>query len=1055
MSDHEITVTLKADANGCLSVIKQVTRSVDELSGKKVGNAGMPDLGKGAKQAAQGMREAKNETDALTSSIGKLKGMIAGAFTLGAITSFGKKALEASANMEVFKKGLSFTLGSEGEADKLIASMQQIGEASAYDTTQLLPLARQWVNIGNSADEASSKMKKIVDLGSAYGMQTEQIQAVNLALTQMSMAGKIGAQDMMQLINAGVPAWQLLADKMGLSVAQVRDLSQQGALGEEAINTLWDAITEKTQGAADTMGNTLMAKFSNMEESITNSMSGIGDIISQALDLPDVLTQVGAFTESFKQHIFSIRDAAKQIGVKDAILNEIEQINPTAGAAAKGAVKAFEDIKKAVTDNAEAIKIATEAVVVFSATTAVLTHLHAIIGALELAYVAVGVAILTAKDMAVAFNAVALSNPWALAIAAIITVLVLCYNHWDLVKQKAEEFGNACLEACETAGKAIREHIGEAIKWAKGLWEDFKEACSHPIDFVVNKIIRGSHDAPGVMPDGYAQGGVFGRFATGGVVGGRIPALANGGQLKHGTPAVVGEAGPEAVIPLKKAVLGSIGQSIAESAKISSFVQGAVEDAVSMDANKKNPVYNTRKSFSDTTKPKDVDAYTKILDETKQKILKINEAQAKFHEEWQKAQEDASKYTEGGEKALAFQKQMASNQEKIAKLQEKISSGNGDAKDAESLKILQLQTQNRIAEYEKEKAAAIAAAQETQDAITNIDAEAEAARQKVKQQAIDQMGSYETQLAQAQYAQKKAMMATELDDFLAQMTAKDEITGQSYATTLANEQYLAEQRRVWMDELMLASVSWGEYMQTMLTNMAVQVQDGIASGIAQCVVEGKKFSQVMSNLAKTLLKQLIQGVIQKVISGWIMAMGLGNNRHKQEMKNTMAETSALGAKLSVETGIAAAAAAAANPHRPAAAAAEAVAAVTAAAAAGAALGKAAMAVFKTDSGGSSDGSYQSSGDGGFSVGTLKLPGMAKGGVVTGPTAALIGEGRYDEVVLPLKPSLLDKLFGGGDDNRQNTVVATQNIYGDINSRDDEDDLFGGFNDMVLAGLRGA
>ena len=81
--------------------------------------------------------------------------------------------------------------------------------------------------------------------------------------------------------------------------------------------------------------------------------------------------------------------------------------------------------------------------------------------------------------------------------------------------------------------------------------------------------------------------------------------------------------------------------------------------------------------------------------------------------------------------------------------------------------------------------------------------------------------------------------------------------------------------------------------------------------------------------------------------------------------------------------------------------------------------------------------------------------MAKGGVVTGPTAALIGEGRYDEAVLPLKPSLLDKLFGGGDDNRQNTVVATQNIYGNINSRDDEDDLFGGFNDMVLAGLRGA
>lgn len=1058
MSDHEITVTLKADANGCLSVIKQVTRSVDELSGKKVGNAGMPDLGKGAKQAAQGMREAKSETDALASAIGKIKGMIAGAFAVKSIVDFGKNVLGAAANMEVFKKGLSFTLGSEGEADHLIASMQQIGEESAYDTTQLLPLARQWVNIGNTSDEAISKMKKIVNLGSAYGMQTEQIQAANLALTQMSMAGKIGAQDMMQLINAGVPAWQLLADKMGLSVAEVRELSQEGALGEEAIGTLWDAITEKTQGAADTMGNTLMAKFSNMQESVTNSMAGIGDIIAQGFDLKDVLTDMGTQTEAFKQHINNIKEAAKQVGVQQAIVDELNKISPAAATAAGGVMSAFSTVKKIVTENQGAIKLVTEAVIVFGGTIALINGIQSGFAAL--------------KGAVLAVNAAIMANPTVIIAAAIVAALVLIYTHWDEIKAVVSSVAAKVSEKCAEIEGAIKEKIGEAIAWVKGQWEGLVQAFSHPIDFVVNKVekIRREVSETGsasTADPGFAQGGVFGRFASGGVVGGRIPALANGGQLKHGTPAIVGEAGPEAVIPLKKAVLGSIGQSIAESAKISSFVQGAVEDAVSIDANKKNPVYNTRKSFSDTTKPKDVDAYTKILDETKQKILKINEAQAKFHEEWQKAQEDASKYTEGGEKALAFQKQMASNQEKIAKLQEKISSGNGDAKDAEALKILQLQTQNRIAEYEKEKAAAIAAAQETQDAITNIDAEAEAARQKVKQQAIDQMGSYETQLAQAQYAQKKAMMATELDDFLAQMTAKDEITGQSYATTLANEQYLAEQRRVWMDELMLASVSWGEYMQTMLTNMAVQVQDGIASGIAQCVVEGKKFSQVMSNLAKTLLKQLIQGVIQKVISGWIMAIGLGNNRHKQEMKNTAAETEAAAAKATVMAEVATAAVIAANPLAAGGAAALVAGQMSAAATAAGAIAKAAQAVFKGKEGGIGAGDTNSgvqetttkSTGPAIQIGDTslldKLPGMATGGVVTGPTAALIGEGRYDEAVLPLKPSLLEKLFGGGDDNRQNTVVATQNIYGDINSRDDEDDLFGGFNDMVLAGLRGA
>ena len=1035
MSDHEITVALKADANGCLSVIKQVTRSVDQLAGKKVGNAGMPELANGAQRASQSLKQTKADTDALASSIGKIKGMIAGAFTVGAITSLGKKALEASANMEVLRQGLDFVLGSSEETDKLINGMRALGEQSAYDTNELIPLARQWVNMGDNAETAVGKMTKIVDLGSAFGLTSEQIGSATLALSQMAAAGKINGQDMLQLTNANIPAWKLLADHMGLSVAELRKMSEAGQLGEDAINELWNAIEERTKGATARMNGTLMAAFSNLQESISNSMAGIGDIISKSFNLTGILTGWGDVISKFREGLEQVKKDVSSVGIGQAILNQVSAVSPELlavfwdlGNTARNVCDIVASGWKKICDAFADLDITAILIMV--------NDLLECIGPIVEAAVMVAVAALTMLVQ---------------GFVALINVVANVYN--------------AVSPYFENIGKDIRSVIGGAIKFVTGLWEGFVQLCSHPIDFVVNKIIRGSHDAPGVMPDGYAQGGVFGSFATGGVVGGRIPALANGGQLKHGTPAVVGEAGPEAVIPLKKAVLGSIGQSIAESAKISSFVQGAVEDAVSMDANKKNPVYNTRKSFSDTTKPKDVDAYTKILDETKQKILKINEAQAKFHEEWQKAQEDASKYTEGGEKALAFQKQMASNQEKIAKLQEKISSGNGDAKDAESLKILQLQTQNRIAEYEKEKAAAIAAAQETQDAITNIDAEAEAARQKVKQQAIDQMGSYETQLAQAQYAQKKAMMATELDDFLAQMTAKDEITGQSYATTLANEQYLAEQHRVWMDELMLASVSWGEYMQTMLTNMAVQIQDGIASGIAQCVVEGKKFSQVMSNLAKTLLKQLIQGVIQKVISGWIMAIGLGNNRHKQEMKNTAAETEAAGAKATVLASAATAAVIAANPAEAAGAGALVSKQMGIAALAAGTIAKAAQKVFQdkdSDSGsggtdaqkwGNADDMKWGNADD-MKWGKTKLLPMAKGGMVTGPTAALIGEGRYDEAVLPLKPSLLDKLFGGGE-SRQTTVVANQNIYGDINTREDDEDMFGGFNDLVLAGLRGA
>lgn len=1189
MSSNTINITLEADASGAIRVIKQVSTSVDQLAGKKVGKAGMDELASGAQRASQSLKQTKADTDALASAIGKIKGMIAGAFTVGAITNLGKKALEASANMEVLRQGLDFVLGSSEETDKLINGMRDLGEQSAYDTNELIPLARQWVNMGDNAETAVGKMTKIVDLGSAFGLTSEQIGSATLALSQMAAAGKINGQDMLQLTNANIPAWKLLADHMGLSVAELRKMSEAGELGEDAINELWDAIEERTQGATSRMNGTLMASFSNFEEEIQNSMASIGDIISQAFNLKGILQGGSDMVSSFREALEQIKQDAESVGIGQAIMNQISNVSPElatllgtigniVGEFINIVIAGWNEIYATLSnlDIAAILMVIND--VVSRAGPAVLAAVSLIIGAINLilpvvvglinafanAYNTVSpyitsmaglfqqipVAVSTAiTAISTAFNSFVSwleSSVWQPIRNAAVTVINFIVGSWvafggfvmaavqplvdwfqSSVWQPISEFATAAwntitalwgqfvdwfsqvmspvTDVASECWNAICDFASEAWDTISGVWgavagwfdstvvqpirsafnngtiyisQCFQNAYSEitglfsklagwfdsnvvqPIKEKFSKILSlgssvtgmtvtasGGGDAPAA-----AQGGVFGRFASGGVVGGRIPALANGGQSNRGTMALIGEAGPETVLPLKKIILGKVGQAIAE--------------ASGMDANKKNPVYNTRKSFSDTTKPKDVDAYTKILDETKQKILKINEAQAKFHEEWQKAQEDAAKYTEGGEKTLAFQKQMASNQEKIAKLQEKISSGNGDAKDAEALKTLQLQTQNRIAEYEKEKAAAIAAAQETQDAITNIDAEAEAARQKVKQQAVDQMGSYETQVAEAQYAQKKAMMATELDDFLAQMTAKDEITGQSYATTLANEQYLAEQRRVWMDELMLASVSWGEYMQTMLTNMAVQVQDGLASGIAQCVVEGKKFSQVMSNLAKTLLKQLIQGVIQKVISGWIMAIGLGNNRHKQEMKDTAAETEAAAAKATVMASVATAAVIAANPAGAAGAGALVSKQMGIAAIAAGTIAKAAQKVFQdkgsdagsggTDAqkwGNADDARWGNADD--MKWGKTKLFPMAQGGVVTGPTAALIGEGRYDEAVLPLKPSLLEKLFGGGDDNRQNTVVATQNIYGNINSRDDEDDLFGGFNDMVLAGLRGA
>ncbi len=76
-------------------------------------------------------------------------------------------------------------------------------------------------------------------------------------------------------------------------------------------------------------------------------------------------------------------------------------------------------------------------------------------------------------------------------------------------------------------------------------------------------------------------------------------------------------------------------------------------------------------------------------------------------------------------------------------------------------------------------------------------------------------------------------------------------------------------------------------------------------------------------------------------------------------------------------------------------------------------------------GGMGGGNY-----GGFNVGAYGaqggIPGLASGGIVTGPTLALIGEGRESEAVLPL--SKLNSMLQNNSNGNGRLQVSGYNLY---------------------------
>lgn len=1208
MASHDINIKITADASGVSKAVSSTKSQLSGLKGMKVGGEPLAGLKEAAQASTSSIQGTSTAVRGLESALGTLKGVVAGAFAVGSITAFGKAALEASANAEVLRKGLTFQLGAD-QADLLISKMKEIGETSAYDGSALIPMARLWVNVGDNAETAISKMNKIVDAGSAYGLTQEQIQNCTLALTQMAGAGKIDAGNMNQLTNDGIPAWQLLSDAMGMPVEQLRDMASKGDLTADSLNALWDGLVAKTQGASAEMQGTLMSHFTNLEESAQNSLAGIGDIISKAFDVSGILETAGEYVDQFKEHIASINEAIAAGGdPATAIINEISAVSPAIGAVVNTALAGFNAIKAVISENITLIKnIAigvTAAVAAYMGIMKAVTVFTAVKNAITVATVAMrlfGVAM-------TAVNAVSALNPVVLAIAAIIAIIALLVANWDTVKAAAvsamaaisnaiggvaewlssgfqsavsavssifssiaetvsgvissigegisagaetisavfasiletitasvtaaittiegiigaivawistnvvtpivdnwisginvivglasvlvagiqaawgaivswvasnvaqpltEAFtaawtavtagaaavysgivgvfsaigswfstniGQPIAEAFQRAWNAVTESATNAVvaisyawdsvteffaeiwqsvvsaaqeawqqvtevaaaAWAAvsqawdaavaffaALWASILSAAQSAWDTVVSvasstwAAVQGAWKATsawfqstvwgplcsavssvesaitGAFQAAYsavtglfsglaswfesnviapikekfnalanigssitgmrtssgaasvtaeAKGGINGgpmRLATGGLVGGRIPALANGGQLKHGTPAVVGEAGPEAVIPLKDTVLAKIGEGI-----MSAYAKGKGE---------KNKAEDILFKIQSEIRTSDVSAYTKILTEAADKAREIGEQLRSFYDYQKKANEEAAKYSTDGQETLNLQDKIAQSQAKIAELQEKINSGKGDASDQARLKRYQDDLTEAQASYDKKKAAAIKAAQEANDAQTAIEQQAADAAVQIRTQAQEKVYARATALEEAQRQLKKASMATTLSDYMTMMSEKDAITGQSYATELANEEALNTQRQAWHEQMMLNATDWSTYMQTILTDLATNMQTDLAEGLADCIVKGKDLAATLGNMANSLLSTLIKGVMEKWISQWGILNALSSSNAKAQIANANAAAAAERVKSGVLAANATAAFIAANP----------------------------------------------------------------------------------------------------------------------------------------------
>lgn len=247
-----------------------------------------------------------------------------------ALTGLGVIAVRSAAQMEQTEKAFTTLLKSADLAKDFLAELERFAAATPFELPGLLNASKRLLAFGFSAQQVIPVLTAIGDSAAALGMGEEGISRLTTAIGQIQAKAKVSAEEMNQINETGIPAWQLLADTIGTTVPQAMDMASKGMIdGATGVQAILTGMNKQFGGMMAEQSQTLNGMMSNIQDSIGQLSTVVGKEITEAFNLK------GAAAE-FQDTLGEFTAIAKQSGIGEAL----RQMVPTEVGMAIGALAA-------------------------------------------------------------------------------------------------------------------------------------------------------------------------------------------------------------------------------------------------------------------------------------------------------------------------------------------------------------------------------------------------------------------------------------------------------------------------------------------------------------------------------------------------------------------------------------------------------------------------------------------------------------------------------------------------------------------------------------------
>tara|TARA_R100000734_G_scaffold3792_1_gene3351 strand:+ start:3975 stop:5603 length:1629 start_codon:yes stop_codon:yes gene_type:complete len=270
MANTSIEIEIKA-LDKATSKLDSISRSMNPLN-KKVGK-----LDKEFKKVDKSINKTSG-------SFGKLKGLLAGAITIGGLTAFTKSVVDASSRAEDLKTTLETVTGSAKGADDAFKFINDFATRTPFD---IETLTETFIKLKASGIEPTEKL--LTTFGDMASVTTDRIGSLTAVtdLFSRTTAGGLGLEELNRLADRGIPVFKIFEEKLGLTRLEISEFGKTAEGAAKLKEALLEGLDENFGGGMDKASKNLSVSMSNLGIAFNNALiavgeGGLSDAINQA-----------------------------------------------------------------------------------------------------------------------------------------------------------------------------------------------------------------------------------------------------------------------------------------------------------------------------------------------------------------------------------------------------------------------------------------------------------------------------------------------------------------------------------------------------------------------------------------------------------------------------------------------------------------------------------------------------------------------------------------------------------------------------------------------------